>query len=70
MANIGGISRDAFESTWNCGVGMVAVIDSGSADLAMKTLAARGMRAWVAGEVFPDTTNHQASLVGVYRKQG
>ena len=68
MSNIGGISRDAFESTWNCGVGMVAVIDSGSADLAMKTLAARGMRAWVAGEVFPDTTNHQASLVGVYRK--
>jgi len=68
MAELGGIAQDAFESTWNCGVGMVAVIDPSSADLALKTLAARGMRAWIAGEVFPDTTNHQASLVGVYRK--
>lgn len=68
LAGLGGIAQDAFESTWNCGVGMVAVIDPSSADLAMKTLAARGMRAWIAGEVFPDTTNHQASLVGVYRK--
>lgn len=68
MADLGGIEQDAIESTWNCGVGMVAVIDSNSADLAIKTLAARGMRAWIAGEVFPDTTNHQASLVGAYRK--
>lgn len=68
LADLGGISQDAFESTWNCGVGMVAVIDPSSADLALKTLSARGMRAWIAGEVFPDTTYHQASLVGVYRK--
>ncbi len=68
LADLGGISQEAFESTWNCGVGMVAVIDPSSADLALKTLAARGMRAWIAGEIFPDTTNHQASLVGVYRK--
>lgn len=68
MAELGCIEQDAFESTWNCGVGMVAVIDPNSADLALKTLAARGMRAWIAGAVFPDTTNHQASLVGAYRK--
>lgn len=68
LADLGGISQEAFESTWNCGVGMVAVVDPASADLAIKTLAARGMRAWIAGEVFPDTTNHQASLIGAYRK--
>lgn len=68
LAGTGGIPQDAFESTWNCGVGMVAVIAPSSADLALKTLAARGMRAWVAGEVFPDTTDQQASLVGVHRK--
>jgi len=68
MAEIGGISQDALEGTWNCGVGMVAVIAPESADLALKTLAARGMRAWVAGQIFPDTTSHQASLVGGYRK--
>jgi phosphoribosylformylglycinamidine cyclo-ligase len=68
MADIGGISQVAFESTWNCGVGMVAVIEANLADLALKTLAARGMRAWIAGEIFPDTTHHQASLFGGYRK--
>lgn len=68
LADLGDIPQGAFESTWNCGVGMVAVIDPSSADLALKTLAARGMRAWIAGEVFPDTTSHQASLIGVYRK--
>jgi phosphoribosylformylglycinamidine cyclo-ligase len=68
MADIGGISQEGFESTWNCGVGMVAVIDVNSADLALKTLSARGMRAWVAGEIFPDTTAQQSSLVGEYRK--
>ncbi len=68
MANLGDISQVGFESTWNCGVGMVAIINANSADLALKTLAARGMRAWVAGEIFPDTTSHQASLVGEYRK--
>ncbi|HEY3293475.1 MAG TPA: phosphoribosylformylglycinamidine cyclo-ligase [Candidatus Nanopelagicaceae bacterium] len=68
LAELGAISQEAFESTWNCGIGMVAVIDPRSADLALKTLAARGMRAWIAGEVFPDTTNHQASLIGAYRK--
>jgi phosphoribosylformylglycinamidine cyclo-ligase len=68
MADLGGISQDAFEGTWNCGVGMVVVIAPESADLALKTLSARGMRAWITGGVFPDTTNHQASLVGVYQK--
>lgn len=68
LADQGGIPQEAFESTWNCGVGMVAVIDPTTADLALKTLAARGMRAWIAGEVFPDTTGHRASLVGAYRK--
>lgn len=68
LVKLGGISQEDFEATWNCGVGMVAVIDPVSADLALKTLAARGMRAWIAGEVFPDKTDHQASLIGAYRK--
>ncbi len=68
MAALGGIQQGAYEGTWNCGVGMIAVISPESADLALKTLSARGMRAWVAGGVFPDTTSHRASLVGAYRK--
>ncbi len=68
LAQTGGIVQDAFESTWNCGVGMVAVISPESADLAVKTLLARGMRAWIAGEVLPDVTGYRASLSGHYRE--
>ncbi len=68
LAETGGIGQDAFESTWNCGVGMVAVISPDSADLALKTLSARGMRAWIAGEVLPSVTGNRASLSGDYRK--
>lgn len=68
LAEVGGISQEAFESTWNCGVGMVGVITPESADLALKTLSARGMHAWIAGEVVPGPTGYRASLNGLYRK--
>ncbi len=67
MADLGGISQDAFESTWNCGVGMVAVIAPESADLALKTLSARGMRAWIAGQVGEMPGLHGAILEGSYQ---
>lgn len=68
LAGVGGIAQDAFESTWNCGVGMVAVIAPESADLALKTLLARGMRAWIAGEVLPGVPGCRAFLCGHYRE--
>lgn len=68
LANLGGIAQGDYEATWNCGVGMVAVISPSSADLALKTLAARGMRAWVAGEVLSSTNSQRSFLIGAYRK--
>lgn len=67
LAHLGDISQDAFEGTWNCGVGMVAVIAPESADLALKTLSARGMRAWIAGQVGENIRLHGAILEGSYQ---
>jgi phosphoribosylformylglycinamidine cyclo-ligase len=67
LAQLGGISQDAFEGTWNCGVGMVAVVAPESADLALNTLSARGMHAWIAGEVGEMQGLHGAILEGSYQ---
>jgi len=66
MAQTGGIERSDYEQVWNCGVGMVAVIDPESADLALKSLAARGMKAWIAGVVISNDDELRASLIQDY----
>lgn len=67
MAGLGGITQEAFESTWNCGVGMIAVIAPEMADLALKTLSARGMHAWIAGQVDEIPGSNGAILEGLYQ---
>ena len=67
LATLGGISRSECEATWNCGVGMVGVIAESSADLALKTLAARGMRAWIAGQILETPQSEGATLEGTYQ---
>ncbi|MDP1721555.1 MAG: phosphoribosylformylglycinamidine cyclo-ligase [Candidatus Nanopelagicaceae bacterium] len=67
LADLGRIAQVDFEATWNCGVGMVAVISPGSADLALKTLAARGMKAWIAGEILEIPESQGATLEGSYQ---
>lgn len=57
MAKIGGVTQSDMERTWNCGIGMVAIVAPDSADLALASLAARGMKAWVAGTVEPSAHN-------------
>jgi phosphoribosylformylglycinamidine cyclo-ligase len=70
MAHEGGVPQSDYERTWNCGVGMVAIVDTSTADLAIAALAARGMQAWVAGSVSvtgPGTA--RSALEGNYRKR-
>lgn len=67
MADLGGVERGDFERTWNCGVGMVAVLDPASADLSLKSLAARGMHAWIAGEVLLRGAFGGSTLEGSYQ---
>jgi phosphoribosylformylglycinamidine cyclo-ligase len=51
LADVAGVPQDDMERTWNCGIGMSAIVAADSADLIIRSLAARGMKAWVAGSV-------------------
>ena len=68
MAGEGAVPQSDYERTWNCGVGMVAIVDAVSADLTIKALAARGMQAWVAGSVSATTPGAtRSALEGTFR---
>jgi phosphoribosylformylglycinamidine cyclo-ligase len=42
LAGEGAVPQSDYERTWNCGVGMIAIVGPDSADLTIKALAARG----------------------------
>ena len=66
MVEVAGVPQHDMERTWNCGIGMVAVIDPSIADLTIKSLAARGMKAWVAGSIHAQSGPGAAALEGTY----
>jgi len=66
MAEVAGVPQYDMERTWNCGIGMVAIIDPSIADLTIKSLAARGMKAWVAGSIHAQSGPGAAALEGTY----
>ena len=51
LAEQGPIAPDEVWRTFNCGVGMVAVVPAGDVAAALAVLADRGVDAWVLGEV-------------------
>jgi phosphoribosylformylglycinamidine cyclo-ligase len=67
LAGEGAVPQSDYERTWNCGIGMIAIVGPDSADLTIKALAARGMKAWVAGEVTGDSANSGSYLSGDYK---
>jgi phosphoribosylformylglycinamidine cyclo-ligase len=67
MANIAGVPQADLERTWNAGIGMVAIVDPTIADLTIRSLAARGMKAWVAGSIYAQNGPGGAALEGNYR---
>ncbi len=70
LASMGRLERTDMERAWNCGIGMVAIVDSQSADLAIRSLAARGMQAWVCGVVRKREEGQPGSiLLGEYAKR-
>jgi phosphoribosylformylglycinamidine cyclo-ligase len=66
MADIAKVPQADMERTWNCGIGMVAIVDPVIADLAIRSLAARGMKAWVAGSIHAQNGPGAAALEGNY----
>ncbi|GAA0476594.1 phosphoribosylformylglycinamidine cyclo-ligase [Streptomyces sp. NPDC046215] len=51
VGRLGGVERTELEKTLNMGVGMIAVVPQESVDVALATLADRGVDSWVAGEI-------------------
>lgn len=66
LSTMGSVPQSDMERTWNCGVGMVAIIDQEASELALKTLLARGMKAWIAGEVMRSNLESRSVLRGNY----
>jgi phosphoribosylformylglycinamidine cyclo-ligase len=67
LATIAGVPQSDLERTWNAGIGMVAIVDPAIADLTIRSLAARGMKAWVAGSIHAQNGPGAAALEGNYR---
>jgi len=67
VGTTGRVERLELEKTLNMGVGMIAIVPEESTDVALTTLADRGVDAWVAGEI-TDRDDHEtgAALVGDY----
>ncbi|KOG53055.1 phosphoribosylaminoimidazole synthetase [Streptomyces griseoflavus] len=51
VGKAGQVERPELEKTLNMGVGMIAVVPPESVDVALATLADRGVDAWVSGEI-------------------
>lgn len=69
VGKAGQVERLELEKTLNMGVGMMAVVPGDSVDVALTTLADRGVEAWVAGEI-TERGDHTtgAELVGDYAR--
>ena len=67
MASLGEVPQEDMERTWNCGIGMVAILAPSEADRAIRSLAARGMKAWAAGVIGERQAGIGAALEGTYR---
>jgi phosphoribosylformylglycinamidine cyclo-ligase len=60
LAEVGGVPQADMERTWNCGIGMAAIVAPEAADLTIRSLAARGMKAWAAGQIQANLTANNA----------
>ena len=67
LAEMGNVPQADMERTWNCGVGMVAIVAPEAADLTIRSLAARGMKSWACGVV--SVGNGGSALEGAYQER-
>jgi phosphoribosylformylglycinamidine cyclo-ligase len=62
----GRIEQSEMESTFNMGVGMMAIVASGDVERALAFLRGRGIDAWVVGDVIDGTG--QVQMLGSYTR--
>ncbi|MCS0638857.1 phosphoribosylformylglycinamidine cyclo-ligase [Streptomyces sp. LP05-1] len=70
VGSAGQVELLELERTLNMGVGMMAIVPAESVEVALTTLADRGVDAWVAGEITERTDRHTtgATLVDGYAR--
>ena len=51
LADLGSMSLEETEGTWNLGIGMIAVVSAPTATSVVRALKAHGIESWVAGRV-------------------
>ena len=51
LGDVAGVPQPDLERTWNVGIGMSAIVDPAVGELVVRSLAARGMKAWIAGTI-------------------
>ena len=72
LASLAQVPQPDLERTWNAGIGMVAIVAPEVADLTIASLAARGMKSWVAGQIEPAsllTMPGSSLLAGKYQSR-
>jgi phosphoribosylformylglycinamidine cyclo-ligase len=72
LATQGGVPQADMERTWNCGIGMVAIVAHQAAARTISSLAARGMEAWECGKVISHAQSEAgigAALEGTYKNR-
>ncbi len=62
LADRGPVELPELRRTFNCGVGMVAIVDGAAAGAALDVLADRHVAAWVLGRVVADTDDARPSV--------
>jgi phosphoribosylformylglycinamidine cyclo-ligase len=69
LSEVAAVPQSDMERTWNCGIGMSAIVDPAVGDLVIRSLAARGMKAWIAGAVEPasDSQAPRSYLTSAYK---
>lgn len=67
LAGVGDVPRSELELTFNCGVGMVAIVKKESAEKTLEVLQKNGNSAWIAGTISKRQGAAGAELIGSYR---
>ena len=69
LSEVAAVPQADMERTWNCGIGMSAIVDPAVGELVIRSLAARGMKAWIAGVVEPasDSQAPRSYLTSAYK---
>jgi len=69
LSEVATVPQADMELSWNCGIGMSAIVDPAVVDLVIRSLAARGMKAWISGICEPasDSQAPRSYLTSAYK---